>query len=126
MAARGWVAGLSLVAILVSFAFAQAPASEKRVALVIGNGRYANSPLRKPVNDARAMTTTLRSLGFDVIATENVGEKDMRRAILEFGDKLKDGGVGLFFYAGHGMQVAGRNYLIPIDAAISSERDAEL
>ena len=117
-----------LVVALATFAFAQAPApiGEKRVALVIGNGAYANSPLRNPVNDARAMTTTLRSLGFEVISRENIDEKSMRRAILEFGDKLKDGGVGVFFYAGHGMQVAGRNFLIPIGAEISSERDVEL
>jgi uncharacterized caspase-like protein len=72
------------------------------------------------------MARTLKELGFDVIARENVGEKDMRRAIFEFGDKLKDGGVGLFFFAGHGMQVSGRNFLVPIGAVIGSERDVEL
>ena len=67
--------------------------SEKRLALVIGNGAYANSPLKNPVNDARAMAQTLRALGFDVMAYENVGEKAMRRAILSFGDRLQGGGV---------------------------------
>lgn len=100
--------------------------SEKRVALVIGNGAYATSPLKNPVNDARAMAQALKSLGFDVIARENVGEKDMRRAIFDFGDKLQGGGVGLFFYAGHGTQVAGRNFLIPVGAEIRAERDVEL
>jgi formylglycine-generating enzyme required for sulfatase activity len=100
--------------------------TEKRVALVIGNAAYTNSPLRNPVNDARAIAQTLIGLEFDVIARQNVGEKEMRRAIFEFGDKLKGGGVGLFFFAGHGMQVAGRNFLIPIGAEINSEREVEL
>jgi formylglycine-generating enzyme required for sulfatase activity len=100
--------------------------NEKRVALVIGNAAYVSSPLKNPVHDARAMAQTLKGLGFEVIARENIGEKDMRRAILDFGDRLRDGGVGLFFYAGHGMQVAGRNFLVPIGAEIRSERDVEL
>jgi hypothetical protein len=73
---------------------------EKRVALVIGNGAYATAPLRNPVNDARAMAQTLRGLGFDVIARENLGQIEMRRAMLEFGRRLLDGGVGLFYYRG--------------------------
>jgi uncharacterized caspase-like protein len=93
-----------LSVLVVTFAFAQTPSTaEKRVALVMGNGAYASSPLRNPVNDARAMATTLRGLGFDVLAREDVTDKEMRRAILEFGDRLKGGGVGLFFFAGHGM-----------------------
>jgi len=100
--------------------------AEKRIALVIGNSGYASSPLKNPVNDARAMARTLRSLGFEVIARENVGEKEMRRAILDFGDRLQGGGVGLFFFAGHGMQVGGRNFLVPIGAEIRSEREVEL
>ena len=91
---------------------------ERRVALVIGNAAYASSPLKNPVNDARAMAATLRALGFEVLARENLGEKDLKRAIEEFGDRLRGGGVGLFFYAGHGIQVAGRNYLVPVNAQI--------
>ena len=99
---------------------------EKRVALVIGNSAYATSPLRNPVNDARAMAATLRRLGFDVLAHENLGEKAMRRAINEFGDRLARGGIGLFFFAGHGIQVGGKNLIVPVDAAIRTERDVEI
>jgi hypothetical protein len=101
--------------------------TEKRVALVIGNGAYQHtSPLRNPVNDARAMAATLRALGFEVLARENAGQKDMKRAVDDFGDRLRGGGVGIFYYAGHGLQVEGRNYLVPTDAQIRNEREVEL
>lgn len=100
--------------------------TEHRVALVIGNGAYTNTPLRNPVNDARAMAAVLKTLGFAVIIRENAGDRAMRRAIIEFGDRLRPGGVGLFFYAGHGVQLDGRNYLIPLGAQIQSERDVDL
>ncbi len=95
---------------------------EHRVALVIGNSAYPTAALKNPVNDARAISAKFRSLGFDVITRENVKQKDMTRAITQFGEKLaKSGTVGIFYYAGHGMQVRGKNYLIPVDAQISSE-----
>jgi len=100
--------------------------AENRLALVVGNAAYATSPLRNPVNDARAMAQTLRDLGFDVILRENVNENAMKRAINEFGDRLGRGGVGLFFYAGHAMQMGGRNYLIPIGAEIRTEADVDV
>ena len=95
---------------------------EHRVALVIGNSSYPSAALKNPVNDARAISAKFRALGFDVITRENVKQKDMTRAITQFGEKLaRSGTVGIFFYAGHGMQVRGKNYLIPVDAQISSE-----
>jgi hypothetical protein len=98
----------------------------KRIALVIGNGAYTSAPpLKNPPNDARDMAATLRTLGFDVVSGINVNQKDMKRLIREFGIKLKTGGSGLFYYAGHGVQSKGRNYLIPIDADIQSEAEAE-
>ena len=98
----------------------------KRVALVIGNGAYTSAPpLKNPPNDARDMAATLRALGFDVTNGINVNQRDMKRLIREFGQKLKTGGSGLFYYAGHGVQSKGRNYLIPVDAEISSETDVE-
>ncbi|MBI3512683.1 MAG: caspase family protein [Proteobacteria bacterium] len=101
---------------------ARAPvATEKRVALVIGNGAYKEAPLKNPVNDARAMATALQGLGFEIIKRENASQKDMNRAIGEFATRLTGGGTGLFYYAGHGMQVKGRNYLLPVDAEIGSE-----
>jgi len=99
-----------------------APASgEKRVALVIGNSAYKDAPLKNPVNDAKDMAATLRRLGFDVIEKTNVSQKDINRAIAQFGEKLRADTVALFFYAGHGMQVKGKNYIIPIDAHITGE-----
>jgi TPR repeat protein len=98
-------------------------ASEKRLALVIGNSRYDSAPLRNPVNDARAMAATLRTFGFDVAVLENASYKDMRRTILEFGNKLRDSGIGVFYYAGHGLQVNGRNYMVPVDAVIQGDAE---
>lgn len=95
--------------------------SSRRVALVIGNGDYKDAPLSNPVNDARAIAQVLKESGFTVIARENTSQKAMLSALREFGDKLRGGGVGLFYYAGHGMQIKGRNYLIPVGAAIERE-----
>ena len=100
---------------------APAVVAEKRIALVIGNGAYKDAPLRNPVNDARAIARTLQGLGFQVIQKENASLKEMQEAIRVFGDRLKGGGVGLFYYAGHGMQVKGRNYLIPVNTDIQRE-----
>ncbi len=99
--------------------------NEKRVALVIGNGDYKSAPLRNPVNDARAVAKSLRGLGFSVIELTNATQKNMKQAIDRFGKDIRNGGVGLFYYAGHGMQVEGRNYLIPVKANIESENDVE-
>jgi formylglycine-generating enzyme required for sulfatase activity len=104
---------------------ATTPQADQRVALVIGNGAYESSPLRNPVNDARAIAAALRELEFDVTARENLTQKEMKRDIQSFGQKLVKGGIGLFFYAGHGMQVNGRNYLIPVGASIEHEKQVE-
>ncbi|MCF8157304.1 MAG: SUMF1/EgtB/PvdO family nonheme iron enzyme [Rhodoferax sp.] len=93
----------------------------KRIALVIGNSAYKDSPLKNPVNDARDMAATLRKLGFDVIEKTDANQKDMNRAIAQFGEKLRSDTVALFFYAGHGIQVRGKNYIIPVDAQVTSE-----
>ena len=97
-----------------------APA-EPRVALVIGNSHYKQSPLANPVNDARAVAKALAESGFAVTKKEDLGLKDMHIALRDFGDALRHGGVGLFYFAGHGVQVKGRNYLIPVDADIERE-----
>ena len=94
---------------------------EVRVALVIGNAAYAESPLNNPANDARGMAQGLRAQGFEVIERVNADAMSMRRAVAEFGELLREGGVGLFYYSGHGMQVNGRNFLIPVGAQIKSE-----
>jgi Caspase domain len=100
--------------------------SERRVALVIGNSRYEAAPLRNPVNDANLMTATLRELGFDVISRTDVNLREMQLAVREFSRKIQNGSVGLFYYAGHGMQSAGRNFLIPVGAQIEVEGDVVL
>jgi formylglycine-generating enzyme required for sulfatase activity len=103
-----------------------APAQgERRLALVIGNSAYESAPLKNPVNDARAMAKALNEFGFDVTERENLTQKDLKREIQSFGEKLVKGGVGLFYYAGHGMQVGGRNYLIPIGAKIDREQNVQ-
>lgn len=100
--------------------------SEKRFALVIGNSDYTIGVLSNPVNDAYAMAMALENLGFDVNLRLEVKTKDdMKRAIREFGMKLRQGGVGLFYFAGHGLQVDGFNFLIPINAQIGSEEEVE-
>ena len=105
---------------------ASSVAASKRLALVIGNGAYTSAPpLKNPPNDARDMAASLRTLGFDVTSGINVNQKDMKRLIRDFGLKLKGGGSGLFYYAGHGVQSKGRNYLIPVDAEIQSEAEVE-
>ncbi len=96
-----------------------------RVALVIGNAAYASVPsLANPVNDAREMSSALRELGFKVIEGYNLTSTTMRSKIAEFGAALPGAGVSLFYYAGHGMQVSGKNYLVPVDARI--ERPSSL
>jgi TonB family protein len=100
-------------------------ASERKVALVIGNGAYDSSPLKNPVNDATDIAGALRSFGFDVIFRENLDQIGMKRAIREFGTKIRGGGVALFYYAGHGVQVKGTNYLVPVDAKVTTEEEIE-
>jgi len=95
----------------------------KRLALVIGNSDYDSSPLKNPVNDASDMEKMLTGLGFEVIARMNANQKQMEDAIRQFQGKLTKDSMGLFFFAGHGMQVGGVNYLIPIGAKISQESD---
>ena len=117
---------LSLIVGVWTFAWvglvsAQGTQEEPRHALIIGNGAYREAPLRNPTNDAGAMARTLRELGFTVLAHENATKRTMETAIIEFGRRLANGGVGFFYYAGHGLQVRGHNYLVPVDAEIASE-----
>lgn len=104
------------------------PEGESRIALVIGNSEYGPSigALRNPRNDADLMTETLERVCFDVIKRTDLDQRGMKRAILEFGEKLAEAKgqvIALFFFAGHGVQLDGRNYLIPLGAEISREGD---
>lgn len=95
--------------------------ADKRVALVIGNSAYPMAPLRNPINDARAMAKTLNQLGFDVILRTNLTQRGMVESLRDFGARIGRDGEAVFYYSGHGMQVKGRNYLIPVDADIRGE-----
>ncbi len=99
--------------------------NSKRLALVIGNAAYKESPLANPVNDARDMSQLLTELGFQVIYRQNASQAEMKSAIREFGNKIVKGDVALFYFAGHGAQVNGENYLIPVDAVITKEEEVE-
>jgi len=93
-----------------------------RLALVIGNAAYKEGALANPANDARAMAEALRAAGFKVMLHTDLDQRRMTQAVREFGDALrKAGGVGLFYFAGHGVQIKGRNYLVPIGADIQRE-----
>ncbi len=96
-----------------------------RIALVIGNAAYKDAPLANPSNDAADIAKALQDVGFKVILKRNANTRDMRQAIREFGAELRRAEVGLFYFAGHGLQVRGNNYLVPVGADIQSEADAE-
>jgi uncharacterized caspase-like protein len=114
---------LGLAALLAALTPA---AAEKRVALVIGNAAYQNAPpLRNPSNDATDIAAKLRELGFDVVEGIDLKKRDMEKRIRAFAEQLNGADVGLFYYAGHGLQVNQKNYLAPIDAELKSETDLD-
>jgi len=104
-----------------------AQVSEKRIALVIGNAAYQYSgELRNPVNDANLMANTLQDLGFTVIKRTDATKEQMDNAILDFWSKLENCNVALFYYAGHGVQLNGINYLLPVDAQLEDRLSVEI
>jgi hypothetical protein len=111
------------VAGLCFTAQAQAPL-DIRIALVIGNSAYPGSPLVNPVNDSRAMGQALRRLGFTVVELENAQRQEMTQAVARVRDALKGKqGVGMLYYAGHGVQLDWLNYLVPVDARVRQPDD---
>ncbi|MBQ5577222.1 MAG: caspase family protein, partial [Bacteroidales bacterium] len=104
-----------------------AVSSQKRIALVIGNAAYQHiTPLNNSANDARLMSQTLSQLGFEVMSFTDLDRKSMTDKIYDFGDKLKEqNAVGLFYYAGHGLQVNGVNYLVPVTASVKREQEVD-
>jgi len=101
--------------------------TEQRVALIIGNAEYQGilSKLRNPINDAQSITEVLKGRGFDVIYKENITKRGMKLILNKFYEKIQKGGVGLFYFSGHGIEVDCQNYLIPIDAKLDEKSDAE-
>ncbi len=118
---------LSLCGVLAAAAVgAEAAADEHRVALVIGNGAYTETaPLANPPNDANDMAETLERLGFEVISVVDGDKARMEQGIRDFGSRAGAAAVALFFYAGHGLEVAGSNYMVPTTAKLLEERDLE-
>ncbi len=111
----------ALLSVLFSFALCGLAFAGKRVALVIGNGAYANAPtLANPKNDAQDMAAALKALGFTVILGTDLDKRAMDRKILEFAGALSGAEAGVFHYSGHGLQVAGVNYLVPVDASLEN------
>jgi uncharacterized protein (TIGR02145 family) len=115
----------TLLLLIIVFISSISYSQENRLALVIGNGNYPSSILANPENDARAMQQQLENLGFKVLKYENLTQKQMKMAIDDFGEQLKEFKIGLFYYAGHGIQSKGYNYLIPINAKLTTERQVE-
>ncbi|WKA26761.1 caspase family protein [Bradyrhizobium roseum] len=117
--------GAMLIAGWVGLLLGEPALAEKRVALVIGNSTYENvSRLGNPANDATAMAETLKEAGFDVVdSRRNLKTADMRRAFRDFSEKSRDADVAVVYYAGHGIEVDGTNYIIPVDAALERDLD---
>jgi uncharacterized caspase-like protein len=122
--------GIGVALVLGSWMSLSAALAENRVALVIGNSAYQSVPaLPNPANDAKAMAEFLKSAGFEVVSAPDLTQSNMRRMIGDFADSLTGKGkdtVAIVFYAGHGLQVDGENYLVPIDANIVREADVPL
>jgi len=114
----------TILATLLILMASSVMAQEKRVALVIGNGKYAHAAaLPNPTNDARDVSAALKRLGFAVTEGYDLDRSGMERTIREFGRVVDGTAVALTFYAGHAIQVGGRNFLLPTDARLRSERD---
>ena len=115
-----------VLAVLVGALLARPALAERRVALVIGNAAYQTAaPLKNPANDAADISAALQRLGFEVVAGNDLDAQSMRRTVKRFADVLPGADVALFFYAGHAVQVNGKNYLAPVDADLQKESDLD-
>ena len=114
------------LAALSIWIFSEPAFAEKRIALVIGNSAYQKvPPLANPIRDAVAMSEMFKNSGFDVIQSRHdLGISDMRRALRDFSDEARDADIAIVYYAGHGMEIDGVNYLIPVDAILERDIDA--
>src|SRR6266480_729368 len=117
---RGLFLAAALLLLVCQPAFA-----EKRVALVLGNSAYQNvAPLPNPVNDGATIAATLKNAGFDVVdSRHDLPAAETRRALRDFADRARDADIAVVYYAGHGMEVDGTNYLIPVDAKLERDTD---
>ena len=123
---------LGILICIYSLAFAQSDRSMttgstiNKHALIIGNAAYSKGPLKNPVNDARLMERTLKQLGFSTAVSTDATQRGMKQAILNFTKKLDRNSVAIFYYAGHGIEVKKNNYLIPVDASLTEEGEADI
>ena len=123
---RGLILGLGVIALLMGFAATSARADGKRVALVVGNSAYRNVPeLPNPANDAGAVAAALNRLGFSVTLIANASFEEMRRGLIALGREAAGADMAVMYFAGHGMEISGENWLIPIDAELKKDIDAE-
>jgi Caspase domain len=124
---KTWLSFRALALGLMLLALAEPAHAEKRVALVIGNNDYKNVPkLQKAVNDARTMGETLKQLGFSVMVAENQTRQAFSETLLAFDKSVEAGDTAFFFYAGHGFEIAGQNFLLPTDVPAATEGQEEL
>ena len=120
-AALYFSAGLAAALVLV-----QPAAAQKRVALIVGNSAYAHAgPLANPANDAADMAAALKEVGIEVLLGLDLDKRAFDLKVRDFARALTSADTGIFFYAGHGLQVGGRNYLVPVDAQLQNERDLD-
>jgi len=113
--------------VAVALLWPLAALGEERIALVVGNSGYATGRLANPRNDAESVGRALRSVGFDVTTLLDADRETMRQAVLKFGRRLKSAdSVGLFYFAGHGVQAGGQNFLLPVDADVGNEAEVSL
>jgi hypothetical protein len=119
---------LTLLVSLICMLFSvQSALADKRVAFVVGNGAYKNvAQLPNPPMDAKAMASTLRNVGFEVVEGTDLTRDKMTEKLLDFGKRAQGADIAVFFYAGHGIAISGTNYLLPVDADIKSEMDVKL
>lgn len=124
---RHGAALFAAVACVLALLVAGPASAAKRVALVIGNDDYRNVPrLQKAVNDARTIGDALKTLGFQVMVAENQTRAAFSQSLLAFDTTIEPGDTAFFFYAGHGFEIAGQNYLLPIDVPAATEGQEEL
>src|SRR5215467_825053 len=127
MSRTGAVLGMLLSTLGLAMSSSGPAQAEKRVALLVGNNGYENVPrLETAINDARALGATLKTLGFKVLVGENQSRRSMSEALLAFDQTIEFGDTALFFFAGHGFEIHGQNYLLPIDVPAATEGHEEL
>jgi uncharacterized caspase-like protein len=121
-----WFYRLALTTVALVL-LASAAHADKRVALIIGNGNYQKTPVLPNANhDAGAVGALFRIMGFDVVdARFDLGIADLRRALRDFSEQVQDADIAVVYYAGHGMEVNGMNYLVPVDAGLARDVDVE-